>query len=242
MKLSILPVYVALVFVFCFELARRARSRRAISAAEVRSVYGLLLTFAAWTAIAVVLGLPGTHVDLMEQVPLLWQAVVPIVLCSTAFALSGTLRSGLRGIAMSTPGHWLVLIQALRIGALGGIVKGLQGEITSDFVFWIGIPDLLFGLSALVVGWLSSRNAIGPRVLIGWNLSGFSLIFLPTFGLMSYWMSEPGFRFIFEFPMVLSPSIVIPIFISLNLLHAWGVWLTMEGRWSPDGRLVRPSS
>ena len=229
MKLSILPVYVALVFIICTGLTRRATSNRSINAAEARSVYGLLLAFLAWTAIAFVLGLRGTHVDLMEHVPLLWQAFVPMVLWSTAFTFSGTLRNGLRGIATSTPGHWLVLIQALRIGALGGIIKGVRGEVASDFVFWIGIPDFLFGLSALVVGRLLLRKAIGPRVLMAWNLVGFSLIFLPTFVPMSYWMNEPGFSFIFEFPMVLAPSIVIPILISLNLLHAWGIWRTMEG-------------
>ncbi len=117
----------------------------------------------------------------------------------------------------------MVLIQALRIGALGGIVKGIRGEVTSDFVFWIGIPDFLFGLSALVVGWLLLRKAVGPRVLIAWNLVGFALIFLPTFIPTSHWMNEPGFSFIFEYPMVLAPSIVVPTFISLNLLHAWGV-------------------
>ncbi len=30
--------------------------------------------------------------------------------------------------------------------------------------------------------------------------------------------------FIFEFPMVLTPSIVVPTFILLNLLMAWGVF------------------
>ena len=38
-------------------------------------------------------------------------------------------------------------------------------------------------------------------------------------------MNEPGFVFIFEFPMILAPSIVLPVFISLNLLHAWGIFV-----------------
>jgi hypothetical protein len=105
---------------------------------------------------------------------------------------------------------------------LGGIVKGLRGDITSGYVFWIGVPDFLFGVSALVVGWLVLRKAVGPRFLMAWNLVGFALIVLPTFVPMNYWMNEPGFTFIFEFPMVLAPSIVIPILIALNLLHAWG--------------------
>ena len=105
----------------------------------------------------------GKHLELMARVPFLWQAFVPVALLITAFTFSGTLRSGLRGIATSTPGYWLVFIQALRIGALGGIMKGIRGEITSGFVFWIGIPDFLFGVSALVVGWLLLRKDVGPR-------------------------------------------------------------------------------
>ena len=96
MNLSILPVYVALVFIICTGLTRRATSNRSINAAEARSVYGLLLAFLAWTGIAVVLGLRGTHLEFMENVPLLWQAFVPMVLWSTAFALSGTLHWAMR--------------------------------------------------------------------------------------------------------------------------------------------------
>ncbi len=222
---SVVPIFVTVVFVFCIVITRRARSSESIGAAEARSVYALLVAILAWTLIAVVLGIRGTHVELMPKVPLLWQALVAIALWSTAFTLSGTLRRGLRGIATSTPGHWLVFIQALRIGALGGIVKGIRGEVTSGFVFWIGIPDFLFGVSALVVGWFLLRKAVGPRFLVAWNLVGFSLIVLPTFVPMNYWMNEPGFTFIFEFPMVLAPSIVVSTLISLNLLHAWGILL-----------------
>ena len=203
MKLSILPIFVVLVLSFCVAITRRARSNESITAPEARNVYLLLLAFLGWTLIAVVLGIQGAHVELMERVPFLWQSFVPIVLWSTAFTFSSTLRRGLRGIATNTPAHWLVLIQALRVGALGGIVKGMRGEVESSFVFWIGIPDFLFGLSALVVGWLLLRKAVSPRFLIAWNLVGFGLIILPTFGAMNYWMNDPGFVFIFEFPMVL---------------------------------------
>jgi hypothetical protein len=228
MKISILPIYVAIVFVFCFAITRRARSNQSINVAEARRVYALLLAFFVWVLIAVFLGIGGKHVELMAHVPLLWQAFVPIVLWSTAFILSGTLRKGLRGIATTTPDHWLIYVQALRIGALGGVIKGIRGEIDSGFVFWVGIPDFLFGVSALVVGMLLSWKAVGPRFLIAWNLVGFALIVLPTFVLTNYWMAEPGFAFIFEFPMILAPSIVVSTLISLNLLHAWGIFVTGE--------------
>lgn len=222
--MSILPVYTALVLAICFSLVYRAQSLAAIQAREVRAVYGLLAAFVIWAGIAAILGFRGIHLSLMQEVPLLWQAFVPMVIWMTAFAMSSSLRSALWKIAETTPAHWLVLVQALRIGAIGGIMKGVRGEIASDYVFWIGIPDFLFGLSALVVAFLVQQQTIGSRTLLVWNLVGFILIVFPTFLPMKYWMSEPGFEFIFEFPMILAPSIVVSLLISLNLLQAWAAW------------------
>ena len=224
MKVSVLPIFIILIFIFCIGITRRAKLNQSISIAEARSVYGLLLAFFAWTVLAAILGIRGSHILLMQHLPLLWQACVPFVLLITGLIFSPTLRSGLRGIVANTPWHWLVFAQALRIGAIGGVMKGIKGEITSDFVLWIGIPDFLFGLSALVVGWLLLRKAVSHQFLAIWSLVGASLVPLPTFIPMNYWMNEPGFVFIFEFPMVLAPSIVVPIFIFLNLLMAWRIF------------------
>jgi hypothetical protein len=102
-------------------------------------------------------------------------------------------------------------------------MKALGGEITSSFPLWVGIPDFLFGVSALGLGLLMSRKSISHRFLIRWNLVGAAVILLPLFAMMPYWMNEPGFLFIFEFPMILAPSIVVPLFISLNCLMAWSI-------------------
>ncbi len=226
MKFSILPIFLTGVFAFCLFITRRAKINRAINTAEVRSVYVLLLAFFVWTLISIALGITGIHASpaLLERVPLLWQACVAVVILAVNLLLSGNLRSALRGIAASTPWHWLVFIQALRIGALGAVIKGIKGEVTSSFVFWVGIPDFLYGASALIVGWLLLRKAISNRALLIWNLIGPAIILMPIFIFMPYWMSEPGFIFIFEFPMVLSPSIIVPILLFLNLLLAWGVF------------------
>ena len=225
MKLSVLPILVICVFAFCIVIARRAKHNQAITREEARSVYLLLVTLLAWTLISIVLGIKGIHASswLLERTPLLWQANVPIVILVVGLLFSRTLRGALRGIASSTPWHWLVFFQALRIGALGGVVKGIKGEVTSSFVFWVGIPDFLFGVSALIVGRLLLRNAVSNGFLMIWNLIGAAIILLPTFLFMNYFMNEPGFIFIFEFPMVLAPSIVVPIFIFFNILLAWRI-------------------
>lgn len=226
MKFSILPIFLTAVFAFCFLITRRAKTNRAINTAEVRSVNFLLLAFFVWTMISIALGMKGLHASpaLMERVPLLWQACMPIAILAINLLLSRNLRSALRGIAASTPWHWLVFFQALRIGALGGVMKGITGEITSGFVFWVGLPDFLYGTSAIIVGRLLLRKAISHRALMIWSLIGPAIILLPTFIFMNYWMNEPGFIFIFAFPMVLAPSIVIPILLFLNFLLVWGIF------------------
>jgi hypothetical protein len=229
MKLSMVPLLVLLILTFAVFITSKAKKDRSISGAEARSVYFLVVAFALWTAVVIALGMDGIHVELMGRIPLLWQSGVPVAILFIDLILSRNLRRVLNGIASSTPQHWLVFFQALRIGALGGVIKGIQGQVTSSFVFWVGIPDFLFGVSAILVGWLLLREAVSRSFLVIWSLVGASIILLPTFLLMNYWMNEPGFVFIFEFPMVLAPAIVVPMMIFFNLLSAWGAYQSREG-------------
>jgi len=219
-----------LTLAFGVFITAKAKKDRSISGAEARSVYFLVLAFAVWTVILIALGIGEIHVVLMDRIPLLWQSGIPVTILFISFILSRNLRRALNGIASSTPQHWLVFFQALRIGALGGVIKGIQGQITSSFVFWVGIPDFLFGVSAILVRWLLLRTAVSQGFLVVWSLIGASIILLPTFLLMNYWMNEPGFVFIFEFPMVLAPGIVVPMMIFFNLLSAWGAFQSKEGQ------------
>ena len=224
MKLSIVPLFVLLVFAFCIFITHRARRDEAMSEIETRSVYIFIGGLFLWTVAAAFLGLRGIHSspELLDRVPFLWQAFVAVAMWMAMYIFSSTLRGALNGLADSTPATWLVFVQALRIGALGSIMKATRGEITSDYPLWVGIPDFLFGASAIVVGLLELRKPGSYRkTLVAWSITGAAIILLPTFGLMPYWMNEPGFTFIFEFPMVMAPSIIVPIFILLNFLLAW---------------------
>jgi hypothetical protein len=120
-----MPIFIVIVFAFCFFITYRANKNQSINTAEARSVYFLLLALFVWTLISIAMGIRDLHVTLMEHVPLLWQANVAIVILVIALFFSRNLRSGLRGIASGTPWHWLVFFQALRIGALGSVIKGI---------------------------------------------------------------------------------------------------------------------
>lgn len=223
MKPSILPVFVLAVFAFSLFVTRHARRDDKVSAAEARSVYLLVAALFGWALVALGLGLRNLHTSpwLLENVPLLWQSTVSVVIATVAFTLSRTLRNALGNLADATTASWLVFFQALRIGALGTVVKVAQGEIDSSFPLWVGIPDFLYDTSALMIGALLLRGAVSDRALAAWGLLGAAVIVVPLFFFMPYWMSEPGFIFIFEFPMVLAPSVVVPMFILLDGLLAW---------------------
>ncbi len=222
---SILPFYLVIVFGFGIGIAHRAAIHGTSSRRETRGVDMLLGTLFIWTLVCAALGLKGLHTSpaLLAALPFLWQAVVPVMVVAAGLLCFPVLRRALGKIAMSTPLAWLVWIQALRIGAAGGVIKGLRGDILSSYVFWVGIPDLLYGISALVLGLLLLFRSMGLRGMLIWHLLGPAIILLPTFGFMPFFMNEPGFDFILAFPMVLAPGIVVPFLIFLNLLAAWKI-------------------
>ena len=157
MRLSLVPLLALLTLAFAVFITAKARKDRSISGAEAGSVYFLVLVLSVWTAVLIALGIGGIHVALMYRIPLLWQSGIPVTILFINFILSRNLRHALHGIASSTSQHWLVFFQPLRIGALGAVLKGIQGAITSSFFLWIGIPDSLFAFPALLLGWFPPR-------------------------------------------------------------------------------------
>ena len=220
MEFSTVPFLVAGVLAFLGALVRRASRDSFIDHRQARSLYAFLAVLIVWGVASTVMGILGMHSNpwLIREVPLLWQSCVAIVLVCGFYAFFPAFRGSLVGLALGTPTSWLIWVQALRIGAIGSVFKVFNGEIQSGFPLWVGIPDFFFGLSAPVVARLVYRGSIGHRTLATWGCLGAAIILVPTFGFMPHWMREPGFSFIFEFPMVLAPSVIVPALILLNAL------------------------
>lgn len=245
MEFSTVPLLVFAILAFLGVLVRRASWNAFIDPRQARSLYAFLAVLIAWGLASTVMGARGIHSNssLMRGVPLLWQSCVVIVVLCGFYFVSATFRGSLVGLARGTSTTWLIWVQALRIGAIGSVAKVLSGEIQSGYPLWVGIPDFFFGLSAPVVAWFFYRGSIGNRAVAAWGGLGAAIILVPTFGFMPYWMSEPGFRFIFEFPMVLAPSVVVPVLVLLNLLLSAqqmmkaGIW---KGHPALRSRRLRP--
>jgi hypothetical protein len=167
----------------------------------------------AWIVASGTLAVSGVYLSqgALRVLPLLCGFLVPVSIVAAALWFDPVLRSGIRSIIESLPLSWLIGVQAIRITALGTIVKYLHGDLPGHFILPVGVPDFAVGLTAIPMAWWASRNPAGARSsLIVWNLVGAS-IFLPAGILMHVSMpgpvqlftSGPTTQTLFEFPLPL---------------------------------------
>ncbi len=235
MPLSLTPFLLLIQLGFVFFLSRRI----ALQSNRVelhRAVTLFLFWIAAYGVLTGVLGARGFFIsdELMAYLPGLWLQVITVSICVLPILLFSELRSGLAGIVEGTPLHWLAYFHALRISALGTAYKTSIGEFPLYFELWVGIPDLLFGLSALWVGYLLQQGRMTRRGFLRWNLIG-ALVIVPAApillqlglpGPLHVFTGLPDARAVFTYPMSIAPMIVVPLFVLINLGVALQLWAT----------------
>ncbi len=223
MMVSTLPILFVVQIAFGLLLGFRA------SPAGLRAVAGIAAALSVWAGVSAWLALSGTYNSglVLSLMPGLWLPAVPFVLVGFIL-LSRSLRQTLSEIAGNAPAHWLVAIQTLRILAIGTLIKTAQGTFPLEVLLSIGLTDLAFGFSALPVFVLARKGRIHKDALVLWHLVGIALILVP--GMLALQTGLPGPMQMFDrfptsavmldWPMVLGPTLVVPIFLLLNLLGA----------------------
>ena len=220
MQLSLTPFLLAAELGFLLWLARG----RPIA---IRYWFWLL----AYGLAAAAIGMRNVYVHplLLPWLPALWLQVVTIAAFVVPVLLFPRLREELRQIADVTPWHWLAWFHALRIAALGTAYKTQLGEFPVYFELGVGVPDLLFGISALYVGWRARLGALGARGFLWWNVAGV-LVIVPAApillqlglpGPLQLFDGLPDARAVFAWPMSIAPMFGVPLFVMLNLGVAW---------------------
>lgn len=232
---STLPFLCSGLALFWLWLGASSFKRGHIGTAGLISIVMWIACLGVWGVTTAHWALSGyyTSADFLALLPGLWWPMMPAVITVALLALP-SFRSALDAI-VSQNSRALVLIQTLRIAAIGGVLKGLNGLLPPSFALAIGIPDMLFGLSALALVVLWKGEGCSARTLIAWNLIGMAVI-MPAPALMQlglpgpfhYFTSIPDARALFEYPMVLAPTLVVPVFITMNATHAMVLW--MEAR------------
>ena len=144
------------------------------------------------------------------------------------------LRSGARRLADSTPLLWFTWLQALRIAALGTLVKTAAGTFPPHFGLLVGVPDFLFGLSALAVARLQRDGRISPRRVGLWHALGCAVVALPAGPLIQAGLPGPlevfrGSEALLVYPMALAPTLVVPLLVMVNAWIAFHL-LVARGR------------
>jgi hypothetical protein len=160
--------------------------------------------------------------------------------------VSKSLRQGIDQVVDQTPLYLIMGFEGLRILAIGGIYKGYIGEFSAFYAKYIGIPDFLYGVTTLIAAVLIYRGIWKERSAIIINLIGF--IIIVPFGMILINVGLPGAMFmieespslktIFEFPMALAPTLVVPLFVIVNLFVA----LRLIGRLRGSDDLLESST
>ncbi len=159
--------------------------------------------------------------------------VLVLAFAAVLFGTIAVAREGLLRAASGTTDLQLVSIHVLRLLAIGGIIKYMQGQLPLHFLIFGSLPDFLFAVSAVVVTFLASSGALGGDFLIVWHAVGFAVflgagisMFFSVPSLFRIYHGKPDTSLVFQFPMVLAPNFTVPLFM---LAHAFALVKLFSG-------------
>ena len=224
MPISTLPFLAVAVFGFLLFQTRRLYLEGFLQSPQRNWINALVAILLGWGVISGYLAESGIYASpgFLSLAPGFWLPFVPVVMALAMVVLVPSLRQGLRVFVDRTPVHWLTGIHQLRVLALGSIIKAAYGLFPAKFAWYVGIPDFLFGISAVLLTlFLVRHRGIPAWKLAPWHLAGAMVVLIPAIGLMHVYMREPLFTELFAFPMALAPTLVVPTFIMLNMLVVW---------------------
>jgi len=227
MQFSMVPILFFIEAALIYIAAKKTLDAGLINPQQRRLVNSLLVALGIWGIISSYLSINGFyHAETFKNsLPGLWITQIPVLIVVIPWMLSKPLRQATDSIIDNTPLHLIMAFEGLRVLALGGIIKGFKGEFSLFFAKVIGVPDFLVGLTSLVAAYLIFRGVWKTRAAVVINSVGFlvivpSAMILMNFGLpgpMHFVDETPSLTTIFDFPMVLAPTLVVPIFAIVNL-------------------------
>ena len=223
---STLPFLFVTQVVLMALAVRSAQRTDRLSPDRAGPLYVVIALLVLWAPISAVFALKGTytHPAVLERLPGLWITMVPVLVLMIPWAFSADFRDSINSVVDAVGVHTVMLFEGLRVLAIGGIIKGLKGEFSPEIAFYLGIPDFAFGALSLLAGYLLYRKSLDLKWVLALNLYGFVIIVpgglvLMNLGIPGPWHiihSTPDMVPMFEYPMALAPTVVVPIFISLN--------------------------
>ena len=173
MKISLAHILLATELDFLFMLAwwcgNRSRAQGSMGA-----VYVFFLWVTAYAILSSILGARGVYIseDMLKTLPGFWLQVVTVGALVIPVVLFESVRNGMRQIVDSTPWHWFGYFHGLRIAAVGTAYKTMIGQFPAYFEYVVGVPDLLFGVSAFWIARKAQWGKLSRKSFLVWNLVG----------------------------------------------------------------------
>jgi hypothetical protein len=173
MSLIALDLAISALIAIAFPLAAWEAGRHTPTPARRRAVLVALVYIAAATGVSGILAAKGVLRDFSSMPPPMMRLLLGLSLATLALALSPFGRA----IAVGLPLWILVGAQGFRI-LVELLLFGLhrEGLVPVQMTFEGYNFDVLTGLSALGVAWLSRWGRISSRALWLWNLAGLGLL------------------------------------------------------------------
>ncbi len=223
---STLPFLFIFQMVMLFLAVRTSARAKAISSDQARILYFVVLLLGLWGPTSAYLAINHFYTSplVLEHLPGFWITMVPVLVLMIPWGLSASFKDSINKIIDKVGLHKVLFFEGLRILAIGGIVKAIRGEFTSEFGFFVGIPDLIFGALSLLAGYLIYKKALQLKWVAVLNIYGFLIIapgalIIMNLGIPGPWHiihSTPDMLSLYEFPMVLAPTSIVPVFTVIN--------------------------
>lgn len=190
----------------------------AISIAAWLAAIGFWLAYVARLSLSGWLAEPG-----VTTLPWLWVPAPTVMVSLTGLLFVPVLRDAWLAVLAALPAVAVPALNALRVLAIGTVIKAWRVQFPRRIGFAVGIPDTLFGLwSGFIVLNGGFQSALQGLV---WNVTGLvillSMIPMVFTVLRPPRLDAPGkgpARGILIFPMVLAPAGLATLFAILQML------------------------
>lgn len=227
--ISLVPLVAAGIALFWMVHATRLHDAGHLPADAFGALIGWLGGMATWGVIVSWLARSGRfrQATFLRLLPGLWLPPFTVLATVAALLAFPPLQSAFSALCAGISDDAFILLQVVRIAAIGGLTKTILGRLPPAFGFGTGIPDLLFGLSAAALLWSGAYIHLDPVLLAAWNIFG-ALVFMMAAvvlqltlpGRLQVFRSLPDGRELLDFPMVLAPALLGPLLLIGNFLHA----------------------
>ena len=184
-----------------------------------------VVSMLVWMGAVILLGKRGFFLQRTRYLSNLVGVAAVLTFALLLFGAVPVAREGLVSAAGHTPDVQLVSIHILRLLAIGVVIKYLHGELPLHFVILGSLPDLIFGISAVVVVALAANGSVGHDFLVIWHLLGFSVFFAPGVSMffsvpspLHIFHGKPDASIAFQFPMLLAPNFTVPLFMLAHVI------------------------